>query len=237
MDVVILCGGKGTRAWPDTRTLPKPLLPVGDRPIVEHVMELYARQGHRRFILAAGYLGDVLAQHFVDTPHDWEVEVVDTGLETETGERVRLASRHVQGDRFFATYADGLANIDLDALLRTHEETSALGTVTTVPLPSPYGTLQTDDGGRIVDFREKPRLLQHWINAGFFVFEREALAHWKGTVLEQDVLPELSRLRRLFAYRHVGFWRSMDTFKDRAELTGLLEDADVAPWEQAVAVA
>lgn len=227
---MLLCGGKGTRAYPETIDLPKALLPVAGLPVVERVMGIFARQGHRRFVLAAGHLGEQLAARYADPPNGWEIEVVDTGTDTETGERVRRAATHVRGDRFFASYADGLGNVHLDALVEHHVERGALATITTVPLPSQYGTVATDRDGRIVEFREKPRLLDHWINAGFFVFDRAAFDHWHGDDLEREVLPALSRLGRLFAYRHLGFWKSMDTFKDRQELSALGEDGN-PPWD------
>ena len=234
-EVVILCGGRGTRAYPDTLELPKPLLPVGGLPIVEHVMRIFARQGHRRFILATGYLGDMIEQRYSSQSPDGhplegcEIVVVDTGDETETGERVRLAAQHVEGDRFFATYADGVGDVDVNELLAEHRASGALATVTTVPLPSQYGVLESTDDGRITRFREKPRLQEHWINGGFFVFEKTALAHWEGEVLEQDVLPALAQVGGLYAYRHVGFWKSMDTYKDRQELDSLARGA-TPPW-------
>ena len=230
MDVVLLCGGKGTRAYPDTLELPKALLPVDGVPIVEHVMRIYARQGHRRFLLAAGHLGDLIAERYARPPHGWEISVIDTGADAETGTRVLRAAEHVRGERFFVTYADGVGNVHMDSLLQFHESRRALATVTTVPLPSQYGTVTTDRDGRIVEFKEKPRLFDHWINAGFFVFERAALARWEGEDLEREVLPALSRAGELFAYRHVGFWKSMDTFKDRQELSALAT-GDVAPWD------
>ena len=232
-DVVILCGGRGTRAYPDTLELPKPLLPVAGVPVVEHVMGIYARHGYRRFVLASGYLGDRLADHFATPRGDYEVEVVDTGLDTDTGERIRRVLPHVHGDTFFATYADGLANIDLDELLRRHLSHDGAATLTTVPLPAQYGVLESDGDGRVARFREKPRLVEHWINGGFFVFERRAFSAWEGENLERDVLPALSAQDELYTYRHRGFWRSMDTFKDREELTNLAESG-APPWEATV---
>lgn len=229
LEVVILCGGRGTRAYPDTVELPKPLLTVGDLPIVEHVMEIYASQGHRRFVLAAGYLGELIAERYAHPGPGRQVTVLDTGADTQTGERLRLAAAHVEGDRFFATYADGVGDVDLAHLLATHDRSGALATVTTVPLPSQYGTLVADEAGRIVAFQEKPILDDHWINAGFFVFDRAVFGSWRGQVLESEVLPELCAMGVLYAYRHHGFWKSMDTFKDRQELTALAQ-AGHPPW-------
>ncbi|HVE94479.1 MAG TPA: sugar phosphate nucleotidyltransferase [Acidimicrobiales bacterium] len=233
LDVVLLCGGRGTRAYPDTLELPKPLLPVGDRPVVEHVMGCYARQGHTRFILAAGYKAELLQERYAIAPEGWDVAVVDTGVDTETGDRVRLAAEAAGvGSTFFVNYADGLGDVDLTDLVAFHHSHGALATVTTVPLPSQYGTLVSDDKGLVTEFREKPVLEDHWINAGYFVFERRALDDWSGPELERDTLPALSQRRQLVAYRHRGFWRSMDTYKDRSALTALVESAERAPWER-----
>jgi exopolysaccharide biosynthesis polyprenyl glycosylphosphotransferase len=229
-DVVILCGGRGTRAYPDTLELPKPLLTIAGVPVVEHVIGIYARHGYRRVILASGYLGERLAEHFATPRGDYDVEVVDTGLDTDTGERLRRVRDHLREDRFFATYADGLADIDLDALLARHLGHGGAATVTTVPLPSQYGVLESDPVGRVARFREKPRLVEHWINGGFFVFERRALDMWEGENLEREVLPALSARDELFTYPHSGFWKSMDTFKDREELARLAEGGE-PPWE------
>lgn len=229
LDTLILCGGRGNRAYPDTREVPKPLLTVGGLPIVEHVMAVYERHGCRRFVLATGYLTELFSERYTRHGGSSEVVVVDTGRDSDTGLRVSLAAEHCRGDRFFATYGDGVGNVDLSGLLRFHVDTGSWFTVTTVPLPSQYGTLVTDGTGRVVDFREKPRLEDHWINAGFFVVERKAFDVWAGDNLERDVLPDLADRGVLYAYRHHGFWRSMDTYKDRQELDGLAS-ADPVPW-------
>lgn len=230
LDTIILCGGRGTRAYPDTVELPKALLDVAGVPIVERVMGIYAAQGHTRFILAGGYLVEALAERFASSPPGITVEVVDTGLETLKGDRVKIAAEHVRGDDFFVTYADGLGDVDLGSLLACHHRNGALATVTTVPLPSQYGTLVFDTDGRITDFREKPQLDDHWINAGFFVISQKAFEHWEGAELESDVFPALARRGCLFAHGHRGFWKSMDTFKDRQELNALAEEGR-PPWE------
>jgi glucose-1-phosphate cytidylyltransferase len=225
---VILCGGRGMRAYPLTETLPKPLLPVSGRPVLEHVMELYARRGVTRFVLALGYLGDRIVDHFGGRA-DWDIDFVDTGLETGTGERVRRCAPRA-GGRFFCTYADGLGDVDLDALLRAHAESGAEATVTTVPLPSPYGTLDIDATGRVRGFREKPRLVDHWINAGFFVFEPQVFTRIGGEDLEREVLPALAAEGTLNAHRHTGFWHSLDTYKHLQELEALAAEGPRPPW-------
>ena len=230
MRTVILCGGRGTRAYPDTREVPKPLLEVGSRPILAHLMGIYAGQGFTDFVLAAGYLADRIRAFADGCPEDWAVEVVDTGGDTNTGGRVRRVADRV-GDEFFLTYADGLGNVDLAALLAFHRSHPGAATVTTVPLPSQYGTLHVDGAGRVHGFTEKPRLPDHLINAGFFVLDARAFELWPdpGEDLERDVLPALGEQDELYAFQHHGFWKSMDTYKDAVDLTTLCADGP-GPW-------
>ena len=228
MKTVILCGGRGTRAYPQTETVPKPLLDVGGRPILRHVMEIFAVQGYREFVLATGYLGDQIARYVTELPHDWDVTLVDTGMESGTAERVERCRRHL-GHRFMVTYGDGVGDIDLARLVEHHSRRRATATLTSVPLPSPYGTVDFDDDGRVHSFREKPVLLDHWINAGFFVFERSAFDVWHGQDLEQQVLPAMADAGLLFCYRHTGFWSSLDTYKDALRLSSLCRDGN-PPW-------
>jgi glucose-1-phosphate cytidylyltransferase len=221
---LILCGGRGTRAYPHTVELPKPLLEVGDRPVLEHVMGIYAEQGFDDFVLAAGFRCDLVREFADGLDRGWAVEVVDTGEDTNTGGRVH-ACRDRLGDTAFVTYGDGVGDVDLRALLAFHHGHAGAATLTTVPLPSQYGTIEADAGGRVERFREKPRLPDHRINAGFFVFDRRAFDRWEGDDLEREVLPALARGGELFAYAHEGFWKSMDTYKDALELSELCR-----PW-------
>jgi glucose-1-phosphate cytidylyltransferase len=225
---VILCGGRGTRAYPLTVEVPKPLLEVAGRPVLRHVMELYAEQGWQRFVLAAGFKAELIREFADGLPPGWDVEVVDTGEDTNTGGRILRCREYVE-DVFFATYADGLADIDLQALAAFHGSHPGAATLTTVPLPSQYGTIDCDADGRVGNFREKPVLADHWINAGFFVFDTAVFDGWEGEDLEREVLPGLGRRGELFAYRHHGFWKSMDTYKDALELTKLCGEGH-PPW-------
>lgn len=227
---VILCGGKGTRAYPQTATVPKPLLEVGGRPVVEHVMEIYAAHGFTDFILAAGYKGELLEQFVAELDQEWTIDVIDTGDETNTGGRIRAIAELV-GETFFVTYSDGLGNVDLETTLTFHQQHDGLATMTTVPLPSQYGTVDFDDDGRVLGFREKPKLTDHYINAGFFVMERRCFDSWPdpGEDLERDVLPALGSAGALFVYKHHGFWKSMDTYKDALELSALCSGGN-PPW-------
>jgi len=225
---VILCGGKGTRAYPHTLELPKPLLEVGTRPVLAHLMELFAAQGFTQFVLAGGYKLALLQVFAKTCPAEWQVEVVDTGEDTNTGGRVARCADHV-GETFFVTYGDGLGNVDLAELQRFHRGHGGPATLTTVPLPSQYGTIDVAADGRVVEFKEKPKLFDHLINAGFFVFDRTVFDQWPGEDLERDVLPALGHKGSLFAYRHHGFWKSMDTYKDALDLGALCADGP-GPW-------
>jgi glucose-1-phosphate cytidylyltransferase len=224
----ILCGGRGTRAWPATAEVPKPMLEVGGRPVLRHVMEIYARQGFTDFVLATGYRGDVIAEWARTLPAEWSVDCLDTGVEADTGERMRACAERTDGT-FFATYGDGLGDVDVNALLGRHREHGGGATVTVVPLPSQYGTIDTDDADRVVAFREKPQLRDHWINAGFFVLDPAELLATRGPSLERDVLPSLAADGKLYVYRHDGFWKSMDTHKDVTELNALAGE-EGQPW-------
>lgn len=230
MRTLILCGGRGTRAHPHTVELPKPLLEVGGRPVLEHVMGIYARQGFRSFVLSGGFQIEKIEAFAAGTSDEWEVTVADTGLDTPTGERVRRC-REELGDRFFVTYGDGVSDLDLGALYASHDGHDGVATMTTVPLRSPFGTVVYDSSGRVDRFLEKPVLEGHWINAGFFVFDAPVFDVWSGEDLEREVLPALAERGALYAYRHQGFWRSMDTYKDALELEGLCEEGG-APWER-----
>lgn len=229
MKTVILCGGRGTRAYPHTLEVPKPLLTVADRPVLLHVMELYAAQGFTDFVLSAGYKAEMIEAFAGSLPDSWHVEVVNTGESTNTAGRIR-AVRDRLDETFLATYADGLGDVDLHALLDFHRGHGGGATLTTVPLPSPYGTIDIGRDGRVKQFREKPQLTDHYINAGFFVFDQFVVDQWEGEDLEREVLPALGKVDALFAFHHGGFWRSMDTYKDSRELTELCDDDGHGPW-------
>lgn len=220
MKVVILCGGLGTRAYPYTRRVPKALMPVSGVPVLEQVMRIYASQGYDQFVLALGHMKTEIIRYARSRRHVYSIDCVDTGDTTDTGGRVRRCLDHV-GDSFHCTYVDGLGDIDLGALVRFHVERGAGATLTAAALRSQYGILHADSEDRITEFVEKPVLPEYWINAGFFVFQRDVFAGVSGENLERDILPELARRRLLCVHRHTGFWRSMDTYKDQQELDAL----------------
>jgi len=230
MEVVILCGGKGTRSYPFTEYFPKVMMPINGTPILIHLMRLYANQGFTKFVLAAGHRKEILIDYFEGRCSEWNVQIVDTGDASDTGERIRRCAPYV-GDTFFATYGDGLGNVDLQRLLDFHRERGGLGTVTSVPLRSQYGTVIFGHDGKVSEFREKPIIDSYWINAGFFVFERAVFEFWDGQNLEREVLPKLAFRGELYTYRHQGFWKSMDTSKDQQEME-MIYNSGTPPWNQ-----
>jgi glucose-1-phosphate cytidylyltransferase len=230
--VAILCGGRGTRLQERTQEIPKPLVEIGGLPILWHVIQLYACQGFRRFLLATGYKGELIAR-FADE-HGWppgvEVRCLDTGLETGTGGRIaRLAPLLAGERRFCVTYGDGLADIDLQALLDHHAAHDAAATMTVVRPELQFGVTELDHEGRVTGFREKPRS-QHWVNGGFFCFSARALPYiGRDSVLEREPLQALAREGELRAHRHEGFWECMDTYKDAVALNDLWQGGK-PPW-------
>jgi glucose-1-phosphate cytidylyltransferase len=187
-------------------------------------------QGHADFVLSVGYRKDVIADYFHRKALDCRLQCIDTGTDTDTGGRI-LNCREVLADTFMATYADGLSDIPLEDLLAFHRSHGGLATITTVPLVSQYGTLELADSGRVCAFREKPVLADHWINAGFFVFDRKVFDHWTGENLEREVFPRLAREGLLYAYRHAGFFKSLDSHKDQLEIEQMVQRGDT-PWRR-----
>jgi glucose-1-phosphate cytidylyltransferase len=239
LSVVILCGGRGTRLQERTRSIPKPLVEIGGRPILWHVVELYRAAGFGRFVLCTGYKGELIERFAAQRPWGEEVAVacLDTGLQTPTGGRLRQALTRgaVPADRpLCATYADGLADVDLRALLHAHAAHGALATMTVVRPPLQFGVAELDDDGRVRGFVEKPRS-DRWVNGGFFCFA-PALRDWldDDSVLEREPLERLAAAGELRAFRHEGFWDCMDTYKDAILLNDLWA-AGAPPWVRASA--
>ena len=229
---MILCGGRGTRLQADVPGIPKPLVDIGGRPILWHVIRIYAGQGHRRFVLCTGYRGELIERFVAETewPEGVEVRCVDTGLDTPTGGRIHRVAHLLEGETFLATYADGVADVDLGDLRAFHAEHGALATMTVVRPVLQFGVAELDGDDRVLGFQEKPRS-EHWINGGFFVFAPGALAEIRDDdVLERGPLERLAARGELRAYRHTGFWDCMDTYKD-ATLLNDLWDSGEAPWK------
>ena len=252
MKVVILAGGFGTRLAEETDLKPKPMVEIGERPILWHVMKHYRSYGHREFLIALGYRGEIVKRYFVEEHvlagdmtidaagrrieqttigrEDWIVHLLDTGERTNTGGRVRRLADRLQDGTFLATYGDGVSNVDLDRLLEFHRSHGLLATVTAVRPPARFGSL-IFDGDLVREFSEKPQIGEGWINGGFFVLEPEVLRYIDAddSSLELDALERLARERQLAAFRHEGFWQCMDTLRDKRLLERLWSSGD-PPW-------
>jgi glucose-1-phosphate cytidylyltransferase len=251
--VFILCGGLGTRIKEETEFRPKPMVPIGEHPILWHIMQIYARHGFRRFVLCLGFKADVVKDYFQnfhlhnadctirlktnevtvhETRHhpDWEVTLAYTGEKNMTGSRVAQAARKYLGtaEHFAVTYGDGLTDADLAGELCYHLERKKIGTLLGINPPSRFGEIKVE-GDRVVEFAEKPDIEDHWINGGYFFFHRDIrnyLSEDENCVLERDPLVKLARDGQLNMYRHRGFWAGMDTQRDREQLTRLVESGN-----------
>jgi glucose-1-phosphate cytidylyltransferase len=230
--VLILCGGRGTRLQEHMQSIPKPLVEIGGEPILWHVMQIYAAQGIRRFVLCTGYRGELI-EYFVaarEWPAGVDVTCLDTGLDTPTGGRIHAAADALGGTPFCATYADGVADVDLRALIGHHRAHGDLATMTVVRPELQFGVAELNGDGRVRGFTEKPRAEQ-WVNGGFFCFEPGVLDYLgPDDVLERAPLERLAADRALHAYRHTGFWDCMDTYKDAVMLNDLWAAGD-PPWK------
>ncbi|MGA9370554.1 MAG: sugar phosphate nucleotidyltransferase [Solirubrobacterales bacterium] len=229
--VVILCGGRGTRLNERTRSIPKALVEIGGRPIVWHVISIYSDQGFSRFLLLTGYKGEQISSWVARSswPEGIEVSCVDTGLDTPTGGRIKAAQQRIGDKPFSATYADGVADIDLAALADFHREGGGLATMTVVRPELQFGVADLGNGGLVCGFHEKPRV-DSWINGGFFCLEPGVFDYLADdSVLEREPLERLAGDEQLRAFRHEGFWDCMDTYKD-AVLLNDLWDSGRPPW-------
>ena len=255
MQAIILCGGFGTRLREETEFRPKPLVKIGERPILWHIMKHYRHHGVRDFVLCLGYRGTDIRDYFLnyrnhvadchidlasgavtfpgdEAATDWRVSLIDTGQDTLTGSRIKKVLKHVEGERFFATYGDGVGDVDLDALLAHHDASGGLATVTAVHPSSRFGELAMD-GPMAVAFNEKPQVTEGWINGGFMVFERAAFERIDpaaNVALETGLLEALATDRQLAVYRHQGFWQSMDTYREMRLLNDMWEEGR-RPWK------
>ncbi len=230
--MVILCGGRGTRLQERTQSIPKPMVEIGGRPILWHVLHIYLAQGFENFLLLTGYRGEQVERFVAEEP--WpagmEVRCLATGEDTPTGGRLHRAAGELPGETFCLAYADGVADIDLGALLAAHEGHGAPATMTVVRPALPFGVAHLNGGDVVAGFSEKPRS-QHWINGGFFCFEPAVLDLLApDSVLERGPLERLAAAGGLRAFRHEGFWECMDTYKDAVVLNDLWSRGD-APWK------
>jgi glucose-1-phosphate cytidylyltransferase len=253
MKTVILAGGFGTRLAEETEARPKPMVEIGGKPILWHIMQHYGRYGFKEFFVALGYRGEVIKRFFVEhhtlsgditvdlasgratvtspAAADWTVNLVETGEKTLTGGRILRLRRFLDGAPFLLTYGDGVSNIPLDALVAFHRRQGRLGTVTAVRPPARFGGISFD-GDRVTGFSEKSQIQEGWINGGFMVLEPGVFRYLKGdeAVLEVDLLERLAEDGELSAYRHEGFWQCMDTLRDRNMLERLWQGGS-PPWK------
>jgi glucose-1-phosphate cytidylyltransferase len=230
--VVILCGGRGTRLQRGSAAIPKPMVEIGGQPILWHVIQIYLAQGFDRFLLLTGYLGEQIERFVAHArwPADVEIRCLETGVNTPTGGRLHLAASELPAETFCLTYADGVADIDIEALLATHAQHDGAATMTVVRPALPFGVAEVDDAGVVRGFAEKPRS-ERWVNGGFFCMEPAALELLSpDSVLERDPLERLAAHGELHAYRHDGFWDCMDTYKDAVVLNDLWTRGR-APWK------
>jgi glucose-1-phosphate cytidylyltransferase len=252
LQAVILAGGLGTRLAEETETKPKPMVQIGDKPILWHIMKLYAHFGVRDFVICLGYRGYVIKEYFANyflhtsdvtinlrenklTVHrseseDWKVTLIDTGVDTMIGGRIKRAIPYIEGDAFCLTYGDGVADVDINALVDFHRSHGRLATVTAAQPPGRFGALVLD-GARVERFQEKPVGDEGWINAGFFVLSPKVADYIEGdeTVWEREPLERLAKEGELMAYLHRGFWQPMDTLRDKRQLEELWQSGS-APW-------
>ncbi len=255
MKVVILAGGLGTRLSEETRLIPKPMVEIGGKPILWHIMKIYSYFGFNDFIILTGYKSHIIKDYFINyynrysdimidmskneveilkTRHEpWKITVLYTGQNSMTGSRIKKAQEYIGNERFMLTYGDGVADIDINKLIKEHEISNKLITMTAVQLSGRFGSLVIKENNLITTFMEKPKGEESWINGGFFVCEPEIFNYIKqnddNITFEKEPLETLAKENKLNAYKHHGFWQPMDTLKDKNELTELWCN-DKAPW-------
>jgi glucose-1-phosphate cytidylyltransferase len=253
MQTVLLAGGLGTRLREETEFRPKPMVEIGNKPILWHIMKLFESHNFSNFVICAGYKSDYIRNYFTNPAYlasslkirygknsgiefldneisEWNLVIAETGYETMTGGRINRAKSFIGNSRFFCTYGDGLANVDITKLLKYHESHGKIATVTAVHPTSRFGQLNLMENGMVKEFTEKP-LTEEWINGGYFVFEPGIFDYLDDdSVLEKDVLPKLAEEKELMSFKHEGFWQPMDTYRE-ATLLNEMWNSGKAPWK------
>ena len=223
MKIVILAGGYGTRISEYTKTIPKPMIKIRNKPILVHIMEHYASYGFDNFYIALGYKGKVIKDYFKNKKFKWKINLINTGLKTMTGGRLKRLKKFIKNETFFMTYGDGVSDINLKKLLNFHKKNNKLVTLTAVRPPARFGAIKIKDN-KVKIFKEKDKMDEGWINGGFFVMEPKFLNYIKddGTFLEREPLEKATSLKQLMAFKHKGFWQCMDSKKDKDKLEKIL---------------
>ena len=228
---IILAGGYGTRLGDVTDTIPKPMVEIGGIPIIVHIMNHYAHYGHNEFYIALGYKADYIKKYFDNFNSKWDIKLIDTGVDTQTGGRCKIISKEIGNERAFLTYGDGLSDININKLLDFHILNKKIITVSAVHPSARFGELHLE-GDRVISFKEKPQLQSGWINGGFFVIEPEFynFINKQDVMLEREPLEAAAMKSELYAFKHEGFWQCMDTRRDHHLLETLWQSND-APWK------
>ncbi len=216
MKVVILAGGKGTRLAEFTKKIPKPMVKIKSKPMIYYIMSIFAKYGYKDFIIAAGYKQNYIKRYFKQKKFGWKIKVINTGLNSMTGGRLKRLKKYLNNQKFFLTYGDGISNVNINKLLKFHNSNKGYATLTAVRPPARFGAIKIL-GKKVKIFREKSTLDVGWINGGFFIFESEIFKYLKSdkTILEKEPLTNLGKQKKLNAYKHFGFWYCMDTIRDK----------------------
>tara|TARA_B110000008_G_C16765395_1_gene482378 strand:+ start:79 stop:774 length:696 start_codon:yes stop_codon:yes gene_type:complete len=231
MKVILLAGGFGTRLSEYTDSIPKPMVEIGKKPILWHIMNLYAHYNHKNFYIALGYKGEVIKRYFSKSKDKWNINLINTGKKTMTGGRLKRLQKFIGNETCMLTYGDGLADININSLLKFHKKHGKLVTVSAVRPPARFGAIKLK-GSRVNNFKEKSKMDEGWINGGFFVIEPEFFNYIDDddTYLEREPLEKAAKKKQLFAYKHHGFWQCMDTKRDKDNLEKIYLKG--APWEK-----
>ena len=233
MKVVILCGGKGTRMGESSQETPKPLVNIGDKPVLWHIMKYFSTFGFNDFILCLGYKGEKIEEYFKDNK-EFNIQFFYTGEDSTKAQRLNLVKNAIDSENFFVAYGDDLSNVDIIKILKLHEVSGDVVTLTAVQLVSQFGILSLNEKDKVIEFKEKPKL-DHWINGGFFVFNKKIFDYFKDDKweLENEIFENIAKEKKIKAYKHYGFWQGMNTLKDCIELNKRWEEnkADWRIWE------
>ena len=230
MKVVILAGGFGTRLSEYTDTIPKPMVPIGGKPIIEHIINIYSSYGHKEFFIALGYKGEVIKNYFNNFNKELKINLIDTGSDTMTGGRLKKLEKHLSSETFLLTYGDGISDININELIKFHNKHKKMVTISAVRPPARFGSLSLE-GSNVLNFKEKKQLGDSWINGGFFVINPDFFKFLKDdtTVLEKEPLETVTRFKEIQAFKHEGFWQCMDHKLDKDYLEELVIKNE-APW-------